>query len=150
MTHGERKMTMPTWPVRFDGLPSEVKSAPLLGEHTEEVLADWLGLDAPRSRACVRTASSEALAAGPPDLCRPAASAAHAGGRPTPQRGLNSADPAALNSRGPEHAPMYPSSDQSASPSVRIGRSNPVSRTDARTRSRLPAVVIYWVRHWGV
>jgi len=41
-----RKMTMPTWPVRFDGVPSEVKSAPLLGEHTEEVLADWLGLDA--------------------------------------------------------------------------------------------------------
>ena len=46
MTHGERKMTMPTWPVRFDGVSSEVKSAPLLGEHTEEVLADWLGLDA--------------------------------------------------------------------------------------------------------
>ncbi|HEX3952681.1 MAG TPA: CoA transferase [Stellaceae bacterium] len=46
MTHGERKMAMPTWPVRFDGVPSEVKSAPLLGEHTEEVLSDWLGLDA--------------------------------------------------------------------------------------------------------
>src|SRR6266446_4617451 len=46
MTHGERKMTMPTWPVRFDGVPTEVRSAPLLGEHTAEVLADWLGLDA--------------------------------------------------------------------------------------------------------
>src|SRR5947208_458490 len=46
MAHGERKMTMPTWPVRFDGVPSEVKSAPLLGEHTDEVLADWLDLDA--------------------------------------------------------------------------------------------------------
>jgi formyl-CoA transferase len=46
MTHGERAMTMPTWPVRFDGVPTAVKSAPLLGEHTEEVLADWLGLDA--------------------------------------------------------------------------------------------------------
>jgi formyl-CoA transferase len=46
MTHGERKMTMPTWPVRFDGVPAEVKPAPLLGEHTAEVLADWLGLDA--------------------------------------------------------------------------------------------------------
>src|ERR1700681_1789118 len=46
MVHGERKMTMPTWPVRFDGVPTEVKSAPLLGEHTAEVLGDWLGLDA--------------------------------------------------------------------------------------------------------
>jgi formyl-CoA transferase len=46
MTHGERSMTMPTWPVRFDGVPAKVKSAPLLGEHTGEVLADWLGLDA--------------------------------------------------------------------------------------------------------
>ena len=46
MTHGERRMAMPTWPVRFNGVPTEVKSAPLLGEHTEEVLADWLDLDA--------------------------------------------------------------------------------------------------------
>src|SRR3954463_14004113 len=45
MIHGERRMTMPTWPVRFDGVPTEVKSAPQLGEHTAEVLADWLGLD---------------------------------------------------------------------------------------------------------
>jgi formyl-CoA transferase len=45
MTHGERKMVMPTWPVRFDGVPTAVKPAPLLGEHTAEVLADWLGLD---------------------------------------------------------------------------------------------------------
>jgi crotonobetainyl-CoA:carnitine CoA-transferase CaiB-like acyl-CoA transferase len=41
-----RTMTMPTWPVRFDSIPTAVKSAPLLGEHTAEVLADWLGLDA--------------------------------------------------------------------------------------------------------
>ena len=60
MTHGERKMTMPTWPVRFDGVPTEVKSAPLLGEHTAEVLADWLGLDAAAVAACGRTASSDA------------------------------------------------------------------------------------------
>ena len=46
MVHGERTMTMPTWPVRFDGVPTAVKAAPLLGEHTAEVLADWLGLDA--------------------------------------------------------------------------------------------------------
>ncbi len=46
MQHGERRMAMPTWPVRFNGVPTEVKTAPLLGEHTEEVLADWLDLDA--------------------------------------------------------------------------------------------------------
>jgi crotonobetainyl-CoA:carnitine CoA-transferase CaiB-like acyl-CoA transferase len=39
-------MTMTTWPVRFDGAPAPLKSAPLLGEHTTEALADWLGLDA--------------------------------------------------------------------------------------------------------
>jgi formyl-CoA transferase len=46
MTHGERKMVMPTWPVRIDGVPTKVEPAPLLGEHTTEVLSDWLGLDA--------------------------------------------------------------------------------------------------------
>jgi crotonobetainyl-CoA:carnitine CoA-transferase CaiB-like acyl-CoA transferase len=45
MTHGDRSMAMTTWPVRFDGVPAEVRPAPLLGEHTAEVLDDWLGLD---------------------------------------------------------------------------------------------------------
>ena len=37
---------MPGWPVRFGGRTPEVKPAPLLGQHTNEVLRDWLGLDA--------------------------------------------------------------------------------------------------------
>ena len=44
MEHGDWQMTMPTWPVRFDGAPAPVKPAPLLGEHTAEALGDWLGL----------------------------------------------------------------------------------------------------------
>ncbi len=36
---------MLTWPVRFDGVPTAIKSAPLLGEHTAEVRGDWLGVD---------------------------------------------------------------------------------------------------------
>ncbi len=45
MIHGERKMALPTWPVRFDEVPAKVEAAPLLGEHTQEVLREWLGLD---------------------------------------------------------------------------------------------------------
>lgn len=36
---------MPTWPVRVDGLPTRVEASPMLGQHTEEVLQDWLKLD---------------------------------------------------------------------------------------------------------
>jgi crotonobetainyl-CoA:carnitine CoA-transferase CaiB-like acyl-CoA transferase len=32
--------------VRFDGTPPPIKPAPVLGEHTVEVLDEWLGLDA--------------------------------------------------------------------------------------------------------
>src|SRR5229473_1733413 len=46
MHHGDWKMTMTTWPVRFDGAPAPIKPAPLLGEHTAEALGDWLGLSA--------------------------------------------------------------------------------------------------------
>ncbi len=44
MRHGDWKMTMPTWPVRFDGALTPIKPAPLLGEHTAAALGDWLGL----------------------------------------------------------------------------------------------------------
>jgi formyl-CoA transferase len=37
---------MPGWPVRFGGRTPDVKPSPLLGQHTNEVLSEWLGLDA--------------------------------------------------------------------------------------------------------
>jgi len=43
-TTGEVKM--PTWPVRFDGTPPRLKPSPQLGQHVEDVLGSWLGLDA--------------------------------------------------------------------------------------------------------
>ena len=36
---------MPGWPVRFHGSTPKLEPAPLLGQHTSEVLGDWLGLD---------------------------------------------------------------------------------------------------------
>ena len=36
---------MSGWPVRFGGRTPEVKAAPLLGQHGDQVLAEWLGLD---------------------------------------------------------------------------------------------------------
>jgi crotonobetainyl-CoA:carnitine CoA-transferase CaiB-like acyl-CoA transferase len=36
---------MPTWPVRVDGKPPRLKPSPMLGQHTDEVLRDWLKLD---------------------------------------------------------------------------------------------------------
>lgn len=37
--------TMSGWPVRFGGAPPAVGPAPLLGQHSRDVLADWLGLE---------------------------------------------------------------------------------------------------------
>jgi crotonobetainyl-CoA:carnitine CoA-transferase CaiB-like acyl-CoA transferase len=45
---------MPAWPVRHDGAPPAVTAAPLLGEHTAEVLAGWLGLGAGEIDGLVR------------------------------------------------------------------------------------------------
>ena len=45
MQHPSGELRMPAFPVRFDGAPPPVKPAPLLGEHTAEVFADWLGMN---------------------------------------------------------------------------------------------------------
>jgi crotonobetainyl-CoA:carnitine CoA-transferase CaiB-like acyl-CoA transferase len=43
-TTGE--VTVPAWPVRFDGAPARVKPSPLLGQHNADVLGGWLGISA--------------------------------------------------------------------------------------------------------
>ena len=46
MTHPiHRPFKMPAWPVRVDGKASRLKSSPVLGEHINEVMSDWLGLN---------------------------------------------------------------------------------------------------------
>jgi crotonobetainyl-CoA:carnitine CoA-transferase CaiB-like acyl-CoA transferase len=42
-----RDFKMPGWPVRIDGKPPILQSSPVLGEHTDAVLGEWLGLNAP-------------------------------------------------------------------------------------------------------
>ena len=42
--HPSGELRMPTFPVRFDGKPPKIAPAPLLGEHTNDVFADWLGM----------------------------------------------------------------------------------------------------------
>ena len=44
--HPNGDLRMPTFPVRFDGKPPEIKPSPLLGQHTEEVFGSWLGMSA--------------------------------------------------------------------------------------------------------
>jgi crotonobetainyl-CoA:carnitine CoA-transferase CaiB-like acyl-CoA transferase len=44
--HPNGELRMPTFPVRFDGKPPEITPAPLLGQHTEEVFGEWLGMNA--------------------------------------------------------------------------------------------------------
>ena len=42
-TTGEVKM--PAWPVRFDGSPPKVSPSTQLGQHVEDVLCSWLGIE---------------------------------------------------------------------------------------------------------
>jgi crotonobetainyl-CoA:carnitine CoA-transferase CaiB-like acyl-CoA transferase len=46
MRHPNGEFRMPAFPLRFDGAPAPVKPSPLLGEHTVQVFADWLGMNA--------------------------------------------------------------------------------------------------------
>jgi formyl-CoA transferase len=39
------------WPVRHNGATPQIKPAPLLGEHNEDVLKSWLGLKEGEVRA---------------------------------------------------------------------------------------------------
>ena len=40
-----RPFKMPGWPVRVDGKATRIAPSPMLGEHTEQVISDWLGLN---------------------------------------------------------------------------------------------------------
>jgi formyl-CoA transferase len=46
MDHPNGPFKMPTWPVRVDGATAQLKPSPLLGQHTADVLKDWLGIGA--------------------------------------------------------------------------------------------------------
>ncbi len=40
-----RPFKMPAWPVRVDGKASRLKSSPVLGEHVDEIMSEWLDLN---------------------------------------------------------------------------------------------------------
>jgi formyl-CoA transferase len=42
------KVQIPAWPVRFDGQPPKVRPSPTLGQHVDDVLSSWLGMDTRR------------------------------------------------------------------------------------------------------
>jgi crotonobetainyl-CoA:carnitine CoA-transferase CaiB-like acyl-CoA transferase len=46
MPHPNGDFKMASWPVRVDGKPPRLKPSPLLGQHSDEVLHDWLGIGA--------------------------------------------------------------------------------------------------------
>jgi formyl-CoA transferase len=46
MHHPDGDWKCEAWPVRFDGKPPELKPSPKLGQHTDEVFASWLNMNA--------------------------------------------------------------------------------------------------------
>ena len=46
MEHPNGAFKMPTWPVRVDGKTARLKPSPVLGQHSAEVLNNWLGIGA--------------------------------------------------------------------------------------------------------
>jgi crotonobetainyl-CoA:carnitine CoA-transferase CaiB-like acyl-CoA transferase len=44
LQHPTGPFKMAGWPVRFNGKAAALKPAPLLGQHSDEVLKDWLGM----------------------------------------------------------------------------------------------------------
>ena len=46
MPHPNGDFKMASWPVRVDGKPPRLTPSPLLGQHNDEVLHDWLGIGA--------------------------------------------------------------------------------------------------------
>jgi formyl-CoA transferase len=46
MPHPRGDFKMTSWPVRVDGKPPRLTPSPLLGQHNDEVLHDWLGISA--------------------------------------------------------------------------------------------------------
>ena len=57
-----RPFKMPAGPVRVDGAAARVKSSPMLGEHTDQVVGDWLGLN----EAAVAALKAEGVFGDPP------------------------------------------------------------------------------------
>ena len=39
-------LRMPAWPVRINGRMPKVEPSPMLGQHTADVLGEWLGMNA--------------------------------------------------------------------------------------------------------
>jgi hypothetical protein len=67
MMHGERKMAMPTWPVRFDGSQPKLSRLPCSASTLPRCLPIGSASTLSQSRPCVRMASSDGFGAPRPN-----------------------------------------------------------------------------------